>query len=76
MRRTAGGIGCWGRLQDSEGVRRGGGGLFPLDGTVSSLCSDTVGVVHTVEQLAVAVALNTSRHSSEVLGTVCWSPAR
>jgi len=65
--------GGWGGAQDSEGVRRGGGGLFPLNCTVASLGSDAVHVVHPSEELAVAVAQHTSRHSSEVLGAVSGS---
>ena len=72
---TSGGHGgCWSCSQDSKGIRRGGGGLLPLNCTVAGLSSDTVGVVLRVEHLAVAVALDTSRHSSEVLSTVCGGP--
>ena len=44
--------------QDSEGVWGGGGGLLPLDGAVSLLSPDTVGVVLGGEELAVAVAVH------------------
>ena len=66
--------GCWCCAQDSKGVGRGGGGLFPLNCTVASLGSDAVGVVHPSQHLAVAVAQNTSGDSSEELGTVCGGP--
>ena len=76
MRRTAGGIGCWGRLQDSEGVRRGGGVYFPLNCTVTSLSPYAVGVVLTIQELSKIVALDISSDSSEELSTVCWGPLR
>ena len=76
MRRTAGGIGCWGRLQDSEGVRRGGGVYFPLNCTVTSLSPDAVGVVLTIQELSKIVALDISSDSSEELSTVCRGPLR
>ena len=63
--------GGWRGGQDTEGVRRGGGGLFPLNGTVASLGPDAVHVVHPGQHLAVAVAQDTSGDSSEVLGAVC-----
>ena len=36
----------------SEGVRRGGGGLLPLDGAVTLLCPDAVVVDLGLEELA------------------------
>ena len=60
-----------GRSEDTEGVRRAGGGLFPLNSTVASLGPDAVHVVHPGQHLAVAVAQDTSGDSSEVLGAVC-----
>ena len=72
---TSGGHGgCWSCSQDSKGIRRGGGGLLPLNCTVASLSSDTVHVVLRAEHLAVAVALDISGNSSEVLSTVCGGP--
>jgi len=69
---TSGGHGgCWSCSQDSKGIRRGGGGLLPLNCTVASLSSDTVHVVLRAEHLAVAVTLDISGNSSEVLSTVC-----
>ena len=50
--------------------------MLPLNCTVASLGSDAVGVVLRLEHLAVAVALDISRHSSEVLSTVSGGPAR
>ena len=41
-----------GRSPDAEGVRRGGGGLLPLDGAVALLCPDAVVVDLRLEKLA------------------------
>jgi len=43
-----------------------------LNSTVAFLSSDTVGVVLSLEELTIAVAVNGSSYSSEVLSTVCW----
>ena len=59
---------------DSKGVRRGGGGLLPLNSTIASLSSDAIGVVLRAEHLTIAVAQDTSGDSSEVLGTICGGP--
>ena len=61
----------------SEGVRRGGGGLLPLNGAVASLCPDAVGVNLRLQKLTSSkvVTLDSSRLSSEILDTVCWGPA-
>ena len=73
---TASCISSWGGGQDSKGVRRGGGGYFPLYCTVTSLSSDAVCVVLFFEKLSIAVALNIPRDSSEELSTVCRGPLR
>lgn len=43
-----------------------------MNSTVAFLSSDTVGVVLSLEELTIAVAINGSSYSSEVLSTVCW----
>ena len=48
--------------------------MLPLNATVTLLSSDTVGVVLRLQELAVAVAQDTSGHSSEVLSAVCRGP--
>ena len=59
----------------AEGVWRGGGGLLPLDGAVSLLCSDAVVVPLTCQNLTTSevVALHSASGASEVLDTVCGS---
>ena len=58
----------------SEGVRGGCGGLLPLNGAVTRLCPDAVGVNLRLQKLASSkvVTLDTSRFSSEILDTVSW----
>ena len=48
--------------------------MLPLNAAVTLLSPDTVGVVLSLEELAVAVAQNTSGDSSEELGAVCRGP--
>ena len=50
--------------------------MLPLNCTVASLGSDAVHIVLRAEHLAVAVALNISSNSSEVLSTVCRGPGQ
>ena len=59
---------------DGEGVRRGCGGLLPLNGAVARLCPDAVGVNLRLQKLASSkvVTLDSSRFSSEILDTVSW----
>ena len=61
---------------DGEGVRRGCGGLLPLNGTVALLCPHTVVVDLSLKKLAAlkVVGLDTSSGSREILNTVCRSP--
>ena len=49
--------------------------MLPLNATVTLLSSDTVGVVLRLEELAVAVAVDCSGHSSEELSAVCRGSA-
>ena len=73
---TSGGHGsCWSCSQDSKGIRRGGGGLLPLNATVAFLGPDAVGVVLSLEELAVAVAVDAAGHSSEELSAISGGPA-
>ena len=48
--------------------------MLPLNCTVTLLSPDAVGVVQRFQELAVAVALDIPRDSSEVLSTVCRGP--
>ena len=73
---TASCISSCGGAKNSKGVRRGSGGYFPLNCTVTSLSSDAVCVVLSIEKLSIAVALNIPRDSSEELSTVCRGPLR
>ena len=73
---TASCISSWGGAKNSKGVRRGGGGYFPLNCTVTLFSPYAVGVVLTIQQLSIAVALNISSDSSEELSTVCRGPLR
>ena len=65
-----------GKGTNTEWVRRCGGWLLELDGAVSSLSSDAVGVGLSLEQLSSSkvVTLHISRNSSEELGAVSRSP--
>ena len=64
----------WGGCYDFKRLGGARGGLLPLNFTVASLGSDTVGVGHPSQHLAVAVAQDTSGDSSEPLGTICGGP--
>ena len=61
---------------NTKGVRRGGGGHFPLDGAHTQLCSNAVNIILRQQNLASSevVTLDISRYSSEILDTVGWSP--
>ena len=56
----------------AEGVWRGGGGLLPLDGAVTLLCSDAVVVPLPRQNLTTSevIALHSASGASEVLHTV------
>ena len=65
---------CNWRLGHLERVWRGCRRLLPQNSTVASLCTNAVGVVLAVKELATSkiVALDISGCSGEVLGAVCW----
>ena len=73
---TASCISSGGGAKNSKGVRRGGGGYFPLYCTVTLFSPYAVGVVLTIQQLSIAVALDIPSDSSEELSTVCRGPLR